>query len=105
MAGGIKMRISLKDGVTTVRALMRHPMETGRRKDPETGKLIPAHFIEDVVCELNGKAIMTAHWGDGISKNPYISLRFRGAKPGDSVRLAWLDNLGQHDFITAVIGE
>lgn len=103
MAGGIKMRIRLKDGVTTVRALMFHPMETGRRKDPETGKLIPAHFIKDVVCELNGTPIMTAHWDDGISKNPYLALRFRGAKPGDSFRLAWLDNLGQHDAITAVI--
>ena len=49
----IKARAKLSDGVTTVKALIKHPMETGLRKDKKTGKMIPAHFIQEVVCEHN----------------------------------------------------
>jgi hypothetical protein len=43
----IKLRAKEKGGVTTVKALMTHPMETGLRKDSKTGKLIPAHYIRE----------------------------------------------------------
>ena len=55
----IKMRAAAKDGVTTIKALISHPMETGTRKDKKTGEKIPAHFIQEVVCEHNGNAVMT----------------------------------------------
>ena len=31
----VKLRAALKDGKCEVKALMTHPMETGRRKDPK----------------------------------------------------------------------
>ena len=40
----IKIRAKLQEDVTTVKALMTHPMETGSRKDKD-GNLIPAHYI------------------------------------------------------------
>ena len=46
----IKLRAKLKNGVTTVRSLMLHPMETGLRKDKKTGKAMPAHYIQEVAC-------------------------------------------------------
>ncbi|MDT8387072.1 MAG: thiosulfate oxidation carrier complex protein SoxZ [Thiogranum sp.] len=92
----IKIRAKAEGGVTTVKALISHPMETGQRKD-KSGVVIPAHFIQEVVCEHNGNNVMTALWGVAISKNPYLSFKFSGAKPGDSLKLSWVDNKGEKD--------
>ena len=92
----IKLRASNKEGVVTVKALISHPMETGLRKDSKTGEKIPAHFINQVTGEANGKTVMTAYWSGGISKNPYLSYKFKGAA-GDKVKLSWTDNNGKSD--------
>jgi sulfur-oxidizing protein SoxZ len=99
----IKMRAAAKDGVTTIKALISHPMETGTRKDKKTGEKIPAHFIQEVVCEHNGNTVMTAQWGPAISKNPYLSFRFTGGNAGDTVKLSWVDNKGNSDSSEASI--
>lgn len=99
----IKVRAKESGGVTTVKALMTHPMETGSRKDAKTGQLIPAHFIQEVTCEHAGTTVMQAQWGGGVSKNPYISFKFAGAKKGDEIKLSWVDNRGDSDAITAKI--
>ena len=94
----IKMRATLGDnGVTTVKILISHPMDTGLVKDKKTGNLIPAHFIQEVVCEHNGNNVLTAEWGPAVSKNPYLSFRFKGAKAGDTVKVNWVDNQGNSD--------
>lgn len=103
MANTIKVRAKLAGDVTTVKALVSHPMETGQVKDKKTGQLIPAHFIQEVVCEHNGKPVLTALWGVAISKNPYLSFRFKGAKVGDKLTLRWADNKGQSDSQETVI--
>ena len=93
----IKVRAKSEGGVTTVKALVKHPMETGLRKDKKTGKLIPAHFIQEVTCEHNGSAVMTALWGPAVSKNPYLSFKFKGANAGDTLKISWVDNKGEKD--------
>ena len=50
----MKMRAQLKGGITEVKVLMSHPMETGRKKD-DFDRLIPAHFVQLVTATLNGK--------------------------------------------------
>jgi sulfur-oxidizing protein SoxZ len=94
MADLIKIRARLKDGVTEVKALMSHPMETGRRKN-DFNEVVPAHFIQLVTAKLNGKVVLEAQWGTGVSKNPYLTFRVRGAKVGDQVTIAWQDNKGE----------
>ena len=79
----IKIRAQEKGGVTTVKTLISHPMETGLRKDSKTGKKIPAHHVTEVTAEHNGKQVMSANWGGAISKNPYLSFKFKGASAGD----------------------
>ncbi len=103
MANSIKIRASEKEGVTTVKALMTHPMETGARKDSKTGEKIPAHFIQEVICKHKGNAVMTAEWSGGVSKNPYISFKFTGAAKGDELELSWTDNKGNSDSTTSTI--
>jgi sulfur-oxidizing protein SoxZ len=99
----IKMRANISDGVTTIKALISHPMETGLVKDKKTGEIIPAHFIQEVVCAHKGTTIMTANWGAAISKNPYLSFKFTGAAAGDTVSLSWVDNKGEKDSADATI--
>ena len=97
MANSIKVRAKLKGDVTEVKALMSHPMETGLRKDKKTGEIIPAHFIQEVVCTWKDQQVMNALWSGGVSKNPYIAFKFKGAAKGDTIKLAWTDNQEQSD--------
>lgn len=95
MADAMKIRARLQGDVADVKVLMFHPMETGLRKDPITGELIPLHFIQRVVATLNGRAVMNAQWSRAVSKNPFIHFRIHGAKRGDKVSVSWEDNMGE----------
>ncbi len=97
MAGSMRVRAKEKDGIVTVKALITHPMETGLRKDKE-GNPIPAHFIQEVTATVGGQVVFTANWGTGVSKNPYLSFKYKGAK-GDKVTLGWADNDGHSDSL------
>ncbi len=103
MDTSIKIRATEKGGITDIKALISHPMETGQRKDPQTGKIVPAHFIKTVKATVQGKPVLLAHWGGGISKNPYIAFKVEGAKAGDTVVVTWEDNRGQSGTGEAVI--
>jgi sulfur-oxidizing protein SoxZ len=93
----IRIRANIKGDVTEVKALMSHPMETGLRKDKKTGEKIPAHFIKEVTAEHKGKSVMVAQWGVAVSKNPYLSFKFKGGAAGDTVKISWVDNKGESD--------
>jgi len=99
MASGIKIRAKEAGGVVTIKALMSHPMETGGRKDKKTGQAIPAHFIQEVNITLNGKEQLKGYWSGGVSKNPYLSVKVKGGKKGDTVSLSWADNKGEKDSV------
>jgi len=99
----IRIRAKVKQGKTEVKTLLSHPMETGLRKDKKTGKKIPAHYIQEVVCESNGKKVLTADWGVAISKNPYLSFKFSGGKKGDTIKISWADNKGKSDSAEAKV--
>jgi sulfur-oxidizing protein SoxZ len=103
MASNIKIRAKTTDGVTTVKALMSHEMETGLRKDKKTGEPIPAHFIQEVTAKWKDQVVMTALWSGGVSKNPYLSFKFNGGEVGDPIEISWVDNKGETDTGTAEI--
>ena len=102
-SNSIKMKAQAKNGETTVKARIKHPMETGRRKDKATDKLIPAHYIREISLSYNGETLMTAEWGPTIAKNPFTSVTFTGGNPGEPVELSWLDNKGESDSATTKI--
>ena len=99
----IRIRAKAKSGVTTVKAIISHPMETGLRKDKKKGGKVPAHFIQEVVATHNGAAVMTAHWGPAVSKNPYVSFEINGGKKGDAITVSWVDNKGGKDTAEAAV--
>jgi len=93
-AGPMKMRATANGGVTDIRVLMTHPMETGQRKDPD-GKLIPMHFIQNVTVRLNGRVVVDGQISQGVSRNPVFTFRVKGGAKGDLVEVSWLDNTGE----------
>ena len=94
MADPMKIRASMVGDKVEVKVLMSHEMETGQRKDAK-GAVIPAWFIQNVSATHNGKPVLAAEWGPAISKNPFLSFRFSGGKPGEKVVVTWEDNKGE----------
>ena len=93
MAKPMKVRARSVDGVTDVRMLMRHDMESGQRKD-SAGAVIPAHYIQNVTVKHRQRVVLFAQWGPAVSKNPYLAFKFTGGAPGDRVEVTWVDNKG-----------
>ena len=87
------MRAKEQGGLVTVKALVKHPMETGQRKD-KNGKKIPEHFIQQITAKANGEVIMEAQWSPAVSKNPYLAFQYDGKK-GDTIEIAMIDNEGK----------
>ncbi len=103
MAGTIKIKAQMKGDEVEVKSLVLHPMETGARKDPDTGALVPAHHITQMTFTNNGTPVMTANFSTAVSKNPYFGFRFRGGKAGDKLKAAWVDNTGATDELEVVL--
>jgi sulfur-oxidizing protein SoxZ len=53
---------------------------------------------------VNGAQVLNAQWGGGISKNPYLAFKVKGAKKGDKVVVNWVDNTGDKNTAEAAIG-
>jgi len=100
--GSIKLRAKITDNLCTIKALLKHNMETGLRTDKD-GNLIPAHFIKEVICKYNDNLVFTANWGISVSKHPYLSFRIKDAEIGDTVELSWIDNKNDSDSVTAIV--
>jgi sulfur-oxidizing protein SoxZ len=102
MASTIRVRATAKGDTTEVQALIQHPMDSGYVKDAQ-GQIIPAHFIQQLTFEHNGKAVFVADWGPAVSKDPYIKFSFKGASKGDDLKISWVDNKGASDATTAKV--
>ncbi len=89
----IRIRTQPAGDRVVVRALISHEMESGQRQDG-AGRLVPAHFIEEVLATHNGVTVFAAEWGPWVAKNPILRFELRGARPGDRIGLSWRDNRG-----------
>jgi sulfur-oxidizing protein SoxZ len=101
-ASPMKIRASNKDGVTEVKVLMSHEMETGQRKD-SAGAVVPAWFITELTATNNGKVVLSSDFGTSISKNPYLQFKFKGGAKGDKVTVTWKDTKGESRTDEAVV--
>ena len=104
MAEPMRIRATMAGDVADVKVLMNHPMETGTRKDAKTGQLVPAHYITTVTATINGANVLNGGMSGGISKNPYLGFRVKGAKAGYKVVVNWVDNTGDKNTAEATIG-
>jgi sulfur-oxidizing protein SoxZ len=88
----IKLRPKARKGIVKLKALIKHPMETGLRK--KKGKSVPANHIVKLTITNNGSVVVDADIGSSISKDPYFQFRFAGEK-GDVIGLTYVDSLGK----------
>lgn len=93
MADPMRIRAQVAGSNATVRVLMSHEMETGQRRDA-AGKVVPAWHITEVTAAHNGKQVLSAEWGTGVAKNPFLQFTVKGAKVGDKISISWKDNRG-----------
>ncbi|BBP46504.1 thiosulfate oxidation carrier complex protein SoxZ [Thiosulfatimonas sediminis] len=93
MAINIRMRGASKAGVAEIKALIKHPMESGVRMNKATGKPYPAKYIDMVTISVNGADAITSQWSGAVSANPYMAVKVK-ANAGDTIKVVLKDNTG-----------
>lgn len=94
MPDPIRIRANHANGVTEVKMLVAHPMEGGLRKDKD-GKIVPNHFITEIVSTYGGKTVLKCLWSQAVSQNPYLAFSFKGGAKGEKIQVSWIDNKGE----------
>lgn len=102
MGNPMRIRANATGDVVEVKVLMRHDMETGQRKDA-SGAAVPAHFIQTLTAKCNDKVVLDMLMGTSISKDPFLSFKFKGGAKGDKVTISWTDNKGDSRTDEAVV--
>lgn len=99
----IKVRARLERGVADLRMLVTHPMDNGLRTN-STGKIVPEHFIRNLVIHFNGKSVIEAQLGRSVSTNPLFAFKVDGAKVNDTFAVTWQDSRGLTRTDEAAVG-
>ena len=102
MASTIRVRATASGETTEVQALIQHPMDSGFVRDAK-GEFIPAHFIQELTFEYDGRKVFVANWGTAVSKDPYVKFSFKGGTKGNDLKVSWIDNKGETDTTTVKI--
>lgn len=78
----ISIPAAVKAGdVIEIRALLRHPMETGFRPGDD-GKLLPRDIVRTFVCLFDNREVFRAELHPAIAANPYITFTLRATESG-----------------------
>ena len=79
--------------IIQIKCLAEHVMESGRRKHPETGALVPRFLIKRMECRYNGTLVFFADWFNGMSANPYVAFKLRAAESA-TIEVTWIEDDG-----------
>ena len=89
----VSMPTEAKKGeAVEIKALVRHPMETGYRID-NVGQPIPRNIVTLLTVTYAGAEIFRMEMQTGISANPFVSLSVRATVTGELV-FTWVDDRG-----------
>jgi sulfur-oxidizing protein SoxZ len=75
-----------------IKALVRHPMETGYRVD-SVGQLVPRNILTQLVVTFNGAEIFRMQMQQGIAANPFLLIMLRANESGELV-FTWTGDEG-----------
>lgn len=84
-----------------VRIIIKHPMETGFRRDDE-GRVVPKNVVGRFVCRCNGEEVFRAELGSGISVNPYLQF-FTLVLVSGEIECEWWDDAGEQGSARAAV--
>jgi len=90
----MKIKAKLNGDKVQVKLLAKHPMHTGRTKDPVTNELIPANFIKTLTCHVDNNKVFQGNFGTGVSKDPFLKFTLINRKAGDILKFEWVDLKG-----------
>lgn len=102
MADPMRIRAVLNGDKIEVKVLIRHDMETGLRKDT-AGKFIPSHFIQTLTAKYEDRMVLDTVMGISVSKDPFLSFKFKGGEKGGKLSVTWVDNIGDTRTDTTVV--
>ncbi len=96
-------RVSMPDTarrgeVVEVKALMRHPMETGYRVD-DMGRPIERHIVERFRVTYGGDEVFAIDLTQGVAANPFFAFHLRADQSGPVV-FTWEDDRGDTTTVT-----
>ncbi len=81
----VSMPAQAKKGeAVEIKALVRHPMETGYRVD-DVGKPIVRNILTQLTVTYNGAEIFRMQMHQGIAANPFLSIVVRANESGELV--------------------
>lgn len=80
--------------VVKVDFIVIHPMDTGMQKDKKTGKIKPAHYIDNITFSFDGKPFTTMKVWESVSTNPYFSVKYKVTGKG-KITVDYSDNQGE----------
>ncbi len=99
----IVIRAKHTRGVTKVRALITHPMVGQHNMRNQNNGDSRPHFIQEIICSIREKTIMTAFCSSYVAKDPFLAFAFRGGDKGETIKLTWVDNWGDRGSTEVVI--
>ena len=86
------------DEIVEIKTLIRHPMHSGRMKDPE-GQTIPRQIINSFSAKFNGKEVFQMDLEPSISTNPFIVFQYK-VKESGTFDFEWIDDNGEKYYIS-----
>lgn len=82
-----------KGEIVDIKAILRHPMETGYRVD-RVGKKIPRNIVTEMTVTYGGTEVLRWRLQPGIAANPYVGFSTVATETGELV-FTWTDDQGQ----------
>ena len=93
-AARVSMAEEAKKGeIVEIKALIRHPMETGYRVD-SVGKLIPRYIVKRFSVTYGGAEVFSMDLTQGVAANPFIAFSTVAIETGELV-FTWEDDRGE----------
>ncbi len=90
----VSMPAEAKQGeIIEIKALIRHPMETGYRTD-NMGQPIPRNIVTSFQVTYAGEEVFRMELQPGISANPFVAFSTVATETGELV-FTWTDDKGQ----------
>lgn len=79
--------------ILEIKALIRHQMETGFRRDAY-GRTIPRDILKEFECLYNGTRVFHAELFPAVAANPFLTFYTRATESGTLV-FRWTHESGQ----------
>ena len=93
---GIKAKAKLKNGVVSIKALIKNPSMTYDQAKKKTGSRDNADFVTHLSATLNGETVADFSTSQFLSKNPIFKFEFKGiGAKGEKIELIATNNHGK----------